>query len=524
MDIANATAAGPSRGLLDVIFGSAPGPDEADADGKGFGNLMNLIKALNGKKDVEAQGGDISRTREETMLGKNVADSGVAGMPGMNVAAPNFQGDQLANADGVDLEKRERVRRLGELGMPAVALQADTVNQALREKGLPNLSPEETRLLQDVNGKLAQVRPEPAQGGTILPMPLAASGDPMSQVAQQAANSGQPPDPALQKAMAAKGLDVSKLKGAETSPGAAPEMMVPTETYLQMHESANAAGVVAKPQAKDLALKGAQPNGPDNPVAAKAESAITAGAVAATAEKGSGLGSRKGDEQAQLPEGAKRTKLDALAAGGFDGALTGKAEAMKHDVYLPGAEKPEQRASVLLAEVGSGVAFHAHKGGGEMRLVIHPDDLGEVKLKVGTRNGKVEVQVQAENDEVAKMIRGGAKELEASLRDQNLSLSKFEVTVSDASSVASTDTKSGFNEQFLGQNQQHNASGFGQGALGEDGRGARWSGDQGSRQGGGGGHVPFSETPRQSAGKTAAFVPKTSARSSLGAGRLDVVA
>ena len=48
--------------------------------------------------------------------------------------------------------------------------------------------------------------------------------------------------------------------------------------------------------------------------------------------------------------------------------------------------------------------------------------------------------MQAENEEVAKMIRGGSKDLEASLKDQNLSLAKFEVTVSDSSSVASTGT------------------------------------------------------------------------------------
>src|SRR4029077_7927749 len=137
----------------------------------------------------------------------------------------------------------------------------------------------------------------------------------------------------------------------------------------------------------------------------------------------------------------------------------------------------------------------------EMRLVIHPDDLGEVKLKVGTKNGKVEVQVMAENEDVAKMIRAGSKELEASLKSQNLSLAKFEVSVSDASSVVSTDTKSGLNEQFLSQNQQqHKSSAFAQGSLGDDSRGARWgAADQGSRQGGG--FSPHSEDSGRNAAK-----------------------
>jgi len=546
MDISNATAAGPSRGLLDVIFGSNQGPEEAEADGQGFGNLMNLIKVLNMKKEAEEKGGDPSRTQRETVPGKSIAGGGAVGMPGMNTATPNLEEGQLAlMQDLQDQEQREKLQRLSMLGIPPAMMaaqaqvpalpalegvQAEQVNVALRQKGLPPLSPQEMKLLQDVNGKIAQANGQPQSGAEIPPELLAAGAgaDPVKTSAlPKAASPGQPIDPALQKAMAAKGVDPRKLKAAEASaPQGTPEKMLPTETYLQLHESANAAGAnaQAKPQGKELAGKGPQLAGADQSAAAKPEAALTAGAVAGAAEKGPALGSRKGDDGAQLPEGSKQAKLDALATGGFGGTLAQqKSEAMKHDVYLPGADKPEQRANVLVAELGSGVAFHAHKGGGEMRLVIHPDDLGEVKLKVETKNGKVEVHVMAENEDVAKMIRGGSKELEASLKEQNLSLAKFEVSVSDSSSVVSTDTKSGLNEQFLSQNQQqHNGGGFSQGSLNDDSRSARWGTEQGSRQGGG--HNAMAEDSGRSVAKAAPFVPKTTARAMMGSGRLDVVA
>jgi hypothetical protein len=530
MDIANATAAGPSRGLLDVIFGSGPGPDEIDADGQGFGNLMNLIKVLNGNKEAEIKVVDPSRTLGETMPGKSIADGGVVGMPGMMGATPNFAGDQLAEpAIPADLE-RQRAQRLAELGIPSAApiaapsaqpgiIKPEQINEVLKAKGLPPLEPQEMKLLKDVNGKLAQA------DGFETPPELAATGlASKAPVLPKAAPSGQPLDPQLQKAMAAKGVDPKKVKAAEASAsGGAPEKILTTETYLQMHENALATGANPKAPVKEPAAKPPVADADASSAVAKPEAALTAGAVAATAEKS--LGARKRDDGAPLAEGAKSPKTDGLAAAGFGGALAQKTEAMKHDVYLPGADKPEQRASVLLAEVGSGVMLHAHKGGGEMRLVIHPDDLGEVRLKVGTKNGKVEVQVTAENEEVAKMIRGGSKELEASLKDQNLSLAKFEVSVNDATSVASTDTKSSLGEQFLSQNQQQHTGGGGltQGSLSDDGRNAKWaSSDQGSHQGGG--YNSRSEDNGRATAKAAPFVPKMTSRASSGSGRLDVVA
>jgi flagellar hook-length control protein FliK len=515
MDMSNATAAGPSRGILEVLFGSKSA-EEAEADGQGFGGLMNLIKKLKENKDSEELGAQAGRTPWETTPGKGGTDGSVVGMPGM-MAEPNETFGSslaLAPADGEIKEKQEKLMRLSMLfGTPAAAammqaaeapkaqpdalqaVQPEQVNQALRQKALPPLSPQEMKLLQEVNGKIEQANASPMMN---------------PQAAQD-----QAPAPQLQKAMAQKGIDPKKLKSAETSGSpmsGTPEKMVSTETYLQMHEGMN------KPAAKEVAGKNQNVvKGEQALPQARAPEALTAGAVAGTSQKELGSHARKGELAEQLPEGSKQTKLDA-AGGAFGSALAHQTgETMRHDVYLPGAEKPEEMRRALMGEVGTGVALHAGKGGGEMRLVLHPDDMGEVKLKVGTKNGKVEVELMAGNEETAKILRSGSKELEHSLKEQNLSLAKFEVTVSDTTNVVATDVKTNLSDQFPSQNQQH--GGFSQGTMNDEGRNSRWSGDQGGRQASSYGSA---EDSGRSMAKSMRSVPKQAARDN--SRRLDVVA
>ena len=538
MDMSNATAAGPSRGLLDVIFGSGQQePEGALADGQGFGNLMKLMSALNGKKEAE-EGTDAGRTLRETVLGKGVAESNAVGTPGMSNNTVSMNADeQLADIAKLrEEEEKLKAQSQSLLAIPAVPavtqspLQGpspEQVNEVLRQKGLPALSPQEMKLLQDVNGKLAK-QPVQTEKGVEIPAEFTAADaallDPLKAKAlPKAAPANEPAlDPQLQKAMAGKGLDPRKLKSVETSDDAvvgAPEKMVSTESYLQLHESMNAG---AKPLPKELADKGNQP-GPQAAQAGRApDGSLTANAVAGATQKG--LGSATGEQAEKATPGAKQAKLDAAAGGTFNGMLTKQTDVAQKDLYLPEGAKPEQVKTALVAELGTNVSFHAHKGGGEMKIILHPDDMGEVHVKVGTKNGKVEVQVTAENEGVAKLLRGGSKDLESSLKGQNLSLAKFEVTVNDSGSVMATDTKTSLNEQFLSQqnNPQHHG-GFAQ-ANADDGRsGQRWGADQGSQQGGG--YASLREEAARISAGTAFSAPTNRARESMGSSRrLDVVA
>lgn len=512
MDMHNAAAAGPSRGLLDILFGTNKDAEAAEAGGQGFDALMNFVKAMNGEKSEE-QSAVIGRTQRETTRGKGAVDNGADGMPGMN-AASAVSGEPVPMVGQEEKERGERLQELSALlGIPVpVAAQAPAlknagqepipalkpgqVNAALKQKDLPPLDKEELKLLQAVNSKLEQAQaPKVAGAGT-----AAIAAD-------------QALDPRLQQEMAKKGIDPSKLKGTEVSGPAsgAPEKMVSTEAYLQMHES------VGKAPAKEAAVKDAQAAGADvkSPQTA-AQGSLTSAAVAEAGSKGLGLAPRK-ERDGDVGENPRLGKPEA-PNGAFGAALAQQPKGLSHhQVNLSGLDKPEQLREAMMGEVAPGVALHAHKGGGEMRLVVTPEDMGEVKLKVSTKNGKVEVQVTAESNDVAQIIRGGSHELEASLKDQNLSLGKFEVSVADSNNVSSLDNnKSNLSEQFLSQGQQ----GFGQGAA-DEGRGNRWGGDQNPRQGGS--YASMADDNGRSSPNQASAAPrKQMARSSQG--RLDVVA
>jgi hypothetical protein len=96
----------------------------------------------------------------------------------------------------------------------------------------------------------------------------------------------------------------------------------------------------------------------------------------------------------------------------------------------------------------------------------------------------VEVQVTAENEDVAKIIRGGSKELENSLKDHNLSLAKFDVHVSSDAPLVAIDTKTSLSDQFMPQQQQHNhpQGGFAQAGNESNGRFNQWGSSQQQQQ------------------------------------------
>jgi flagellar hook-length control protein FliK len=66
-------------------------------------------------------------------------------------------------------------------------------------------------------------------------------------------------------------------------------------------------------------------------------------------------------------------------------------------------------------------------GGGEMKVTMHPDGLGEVAMKVNVENGKVNVQMITESDEAKKLIERQLSDLKSSLTQNHLQVSDIKV-------------------------------------------------------------------------------------------------
>ncbi len=71
----------------------------------------------------------------------------------------------------------------------------------------------------------------------------------------------------------------------------------------------------------------------------------------------------------------------------------------------------------------------AQKGGGEIRMSLKPDHLGEIQLKVAMEGSRVNVQMTTERGEVKKLIEQSVNELRHGLAGHNLSMDKLDVSV-----------------------------------------------------------------------------------------------
>jgi hypothetical protein len=459
MNLDNSTAAGPSRGLLDVLFGTK-GPEAEGADGQGFKPLMELIKAL--KENGEKESGD--RTDEEIASGKNLAEGQVVVMPGMFPFLP----EQMK----VEPETVEMPEAMKAPGVPAAeTLKPADVNQLLQERAMPKLSPDEEKLLAEVNTKLAAVVALPKN------MPGMQGNEKATEAAviAAAAKAAESPKNAEVVKDSRVPEEPGKTQPAAVTAGGAPAPLVSTEAFLRLHQGAE---------------KNAQKTNDQNgEVMASAVAAKAAVEQKSTEQSGAGKGDLLGGGEREMPVLHK----DKAAVRGhgpeqpaFDSSLVAqlKGDSAVKEVHIQSVNPTEVR-NALIGEVSQGVGFQAIKGGGEMRLVIRPDSLGEVKLQVSNKEGKIEVKVIAENENVAKIIRGGSQDLEGSLRTQNLVLSKLDVSVAEGV-TASSDSKQSSGEQLFQQHRNHEGNFHSQGGGTSDRGLQQWGagpeGDSGGRQ------------------------------------------
>lgn len=81
-------------------------------------------------------------------------------------------------------------------------------------------------------------------------------------------------------------------------------------------------------------------------------------------------------------------------------------------------------------EVFQKVESLAYQGGGKMTLTLTPPELGQVEIHVSTKGKNVEVSVKSDNDFAKAAIESQVADLQQSLQNQDLNLSKIEVHVS----------------------------------------------------------------------------------------------
>lgn len=183
-------------------------------------------------------------------------------------------------------------------------------------------------------------------------------------------------------------------------------------------------------------------------------------------------GSISGANIAQAQSQSQPNTQQWMGAGLATQQLTGHV--------VKGSMAQDRLSSESLLGISSSVQGLKASGGGEMRVRLRPDNLGELHLKVQTRGGDVRLQIQASDEGAKKILEESLTHLKDSLATQNLNLSRVEVSVGipaahDAQSSGSFDPQQ-HQQQRGGEFNPFAQQGF-QSGSGSQGS-SRWSTDE----------------------------------------------
>lgn len=199
-------------------------------------------------------------------------------------------------------------------------------------------------------------------------------------------------------------------------------------------------------QLSDVATKTEQQlrNDPQNELALKLEKAMEAlGFGIASAGLGSEVadqGSSFSGESAQQGFGSESTSADTkgfepgqmidIGALQFQEALSGMTKAVAPmAVGIEGNIQTMNTKSADAQPIIEQAQVLATQGGGEAVIQMNTDGMGQVHLKVSVNDGKVNVEIAADNKEAKKIIEGTLDELRTNLGAHKLSVESIKVDV-----------------------------------------------------------------------------------------------
>lgn len=154
-----------------------------------------------------------------------------------------------------------------------------------------------------------------------------------------------------------------------------------------------------------------------------------------------------------------------------------KAEVTGH--VTQGANAESRLSSESLAGISSGLRnISAQSTGGEMRIRLKPENLGELHVRVVTDGRNVGLQIQASDEKAKKILEDSLGHLKESMAAQNLSLGAVDLSVAQSHGAS-------FGENHGQQGQSQHGQGMFSDMLGGQGS-ANQSGNQEWREGRGG--------------------------------------
>ncbi|MGK5089259.1 flagellar hook-length control protein FliK [Bdellovibrionota bacterium FG-2] len=141
-----------------------------------------------------------------------------------------------------------------------------------------------------------------------------------------------------------------------------------------------------------------------------------------------------------------------------------RAEVMGHVTQGPMTRERLSTESVM--GLAAGIKGIAPEGGGEIRVRLKPENLGELHLKITTRGDQVGIQILAPNERTKRILEESISSLKDSLASHKLSIGSFDMSVAkQVSGLGNEGNSAGMNfyrdepSQNMAQNMSQNFQG-----------------------------------------------------------------
>ena len=139
-----------------------------------------------------------------------------------------------------------------------------------------------------------------------------------------------------------------------------------------------------------------------------------------------------------------------------------------------GAMGQSRLSTDALTSMSSSIRNMNAQGGGEMRIRLKPENLGELHVRVMTNGKDVGLQIQASDEQAKKIIEESMSHLKDNLASQSLTLSQVDVSVTQPSDRGEANANHqgqsgrGLADQTMHGNSQQQSQGQGREASGSE--------------------------------------------------------
>jgi len=130
-------------------------------------------------------------------------------------------------------------------------------------------------------------------------------------------------------------------------------------------------------------------------------------------------------KQGQAVTGSESNGKAGADQGGLDLGNRSQNTARLMD-SKPSDDRAMQRQQII-AQVQRGLASIMNTKGGTMKLRLSPENLGEVNIKLSTKDGHVRVAIEAKNDETRSMLKEGLDGLRSAMESRGVQVDDLRV-------------------------------------------------------------------------------------------------